>query len=297
MKQIRLFAEPPPRHLVVISLIGHYERIAEYLFRGDGLRQYPFVAGMQSIRIRTRKASSLVSGLMRLAWFLGTHRRTIVGIPRSNSRAIRLLVGLFPGALCFSYSDGLGDSIHRFFLAQSPRYSGHVGFASLGELPLLHEIPLVECIEPWGQRIVHDPAGPVLIIAKTPKETVFDERHVARLYGRTIAVMARHRPVLVSGSVPGLELPAGTNARQIGSLMNLEGPLALSGAAGLPSTAFLTLATRLPQSSIHIMRLGCRRQHPDAHRRITSMKQTLDRCIAMLLAAPQVPGTEMEQRT
>jgi hypothetical protein len=294
----RPFAQPPECNLVVISLVGHYERIAEYLFRDDGLRQYPFVVGMQAIRVRARKAGSLALGLLRLAWSLGTHRNTMVGIPRSNSRAIRLLVGLFPRATCFSYSDGLGDSIHRFFLADSPRYAGHVGFPSLGDLPLLHEIPLAECIEPWGRRIVYDPAAPVLVIAKTPKETTFDERHVARLYARTIAAIGRHRPVLVSGSVPGLEsLPRGA-LRQVGSLMKLGEDLRLSGVAGLPSTAFLTLATRMPPSALHIMRLGCARRHPDAHRRISSMKRTLDRCIGTLLATPgAAPAAGREEHT
>ncbi|RYD50057.1 MAG: hypothetical protein EOP83_24475, partial [Verrucomicrobiaceae bacterium] len=86
----------------------------------------------------------------------------LVGIPRSNSRAIRLLAALFFRARYFTYSDGLGDSIHRFFMEEAPNYVGHVGFASLSTQPLIHEIPLAECLEPWGERIQFDDTAPVL---------------------------------------------------------------------------------------------------------------------------------------
>lgn len=278
------------RYLLVISLIGHYERIAQYLFRPDALRAYSNVADMRALRVRARSARSLVAAAGTMARHLMLRRGAMVGIPRSNSRAIRLLVRLFPRATYFSYSDGLGDSIHRFFMADRSNYAGHVGFPLLGDLPLIHEIPLTECIEPWGQRIQHDPHGPVLVIAKTPKETAYDPLQVARLYQRTIAAVGRHRPVLMSGTVPGLILPEGVDARPIGSLMKLDAPLALSGAVGLPSTAFLTLVTRLPAASLHIMRLGCARKQPEAHRRIASMKQTLDRCMALLSPATNRNG-------
>jgi hypothetical protein len=46
------------------------------------------------------------------------------------------------------------------------------------------------------------------------------------------------------------------------------------------------------------MRLGCARRHPDAHRRISSMKRTLDRCIGTLLATPgAAPAAGREEHT
>lgn len=290
MKTGATFGGGETRHLLVVSLIGHYERIAQYLFRSDALRAYPNVAHMRALRVRARSARSLAVAAVTMARHLMLHRGAMVGVPRSNSRAIRLLVRLFPRATYFSYSDGLGDSIHRFFMADRSNYAGHVGFPLLGDLPLIHEIPLTECIEPWGQRVQHDPQGPVLVIAKTPKETAYEPAHLVRLYERTIAAVGRHRPVLMSGTLPGLILPEGVDVRPIGSLMKLDTPLALSGAVGLPSTAFLTLVTRLPASSIHILRLGCSRTHPDAHRRIASMKATLDRCMLLLAPAASPDG-------
>lgn len=206
----------------------------------------------------------------------------MVAVPRSNSRAIRLLVTLFPHTKYISYSDGLGDSVHEFFMEGAPNYLGHTGFSNLTSRPLLHEIPIVECIEPWGNYVAYNSAGPVLVIAKTPKETSFDAAHLIRLYSRTIAVIAKHRPVLVTGTLPGLEFPRGMSVRTIGSLMSLTVPLELSAAIGLPSTAFLTLSTRLPRSAMRIMRMACARKHPDANRRVNAMKDALERGIDRL---------------
>jgi hypothetical protein len=210
------------------------------------------------------------------------HPYLLVGIPRSNSRAIQLLTLLFFPVRYFTYSDGLGDSIHRFYMDGARNYVGHVGFPSLSRQSLIHEIPLLECIEPWGERIEFDDAGPVLVIVKTPKETTFDKAHVARLYARTISRIARHRPVLLSGEMSGIELPASLDVRSLGPLMKLLGNLQISGAVGLPSTAFLTLATKLPPERIRIMRLGCASHHPDADKQIRLMKQTLEGCISKL---------------
>lgn len=211
-----------------------------------------------------------------------TQPRILVGIPRSNSRAIRLLVALFFRVRYFTYSDGLGDSIHRFFLENASNYVGHVGFPSLSSQTLIHEIPLTECIEPWRSRIRFDDQAPVLVIVKTPKETTFDVRHLARLYARTITAIARHRPVLVSGRLPGMALPDSLDVRVLGPLMTLNEDLPISGAVGLPSTAFLTLCMELPREHLRIMRLSCAKNHPDANRRILSMKRTLERCMSEL---------------
>lgn len=276
--------------VIVVSLIGHYERIAQYLFREDALPRYPGVTSMVPLRVKTRSPWSL----MRAFWVMARHHLTqpqlLVGIPRSNSRAIRLLAALFFRARYFTYSDGLGDSIHRFFMEEAPNYVGHVGFASLSTQPLIHEIPLAECLEPWGERIHFDDTGPVLFILKTPKEATYNPRHLARLYARTITTVARHRPVLLSGGLPGLELPASLDVRPLGPLMGLTDTLPISAAIGLPSTAFLTLATKLPVERLRIMRLCCGRSHPEASRRIKSMKQTLDRCMKELILTSNVPG-------
>lgn len=224
----------------------------------------------------------------------------LVGIPRSNSRAIRMLAALFFPARFFTYSDGLGDSIHRFFMEDAPNYVGHVGFASLSKQPLIHEIPLTECIEPWGECITFDDSAPVLVIVKTPKETTFDVQHLTRLYARTITTIARHRPVLLSGGLPGLDFPASLDVRPLGPLMGLTNALPISAAVGLPSTAFLTLAMKLPIERLRIMRLCCERSHPDANRRIKSMKQTLERCMKQLMLCMDTPHTlddRLEPRT
>ncbi|WP_293408751.1 hypothetical protein [Piscinibacter sp.] len=279
-----------------MSLIGHYERIAQYLFRNEALRSYPAVDSMHALRIRARSLPSMLRACAVMAHHLLFRPGPLIGIPRSNSRAIQLLTRLFPRARYFSYSDGLGDSIHRFYLQDSINYVGHVGFPSLARQPLIHEIPLSECIEPWGDRIEFDPTAPVLVIVKTPKETNFDAAHVARLYERTIRVVARHRPVLISGGVPGLALPESIDARTIGSLMTLPGPLRISGAIGLPSTAFLTLVTRLPPQRLRVMRLCCRFTYPDADRRIVSMKHTLEHCMNLLVARGEQEPTRTDPK-
>ncbi len=271
--------------VLVVSLIGHYERIAQYLFRDDALRQYPGVSSMVSLRVKPRGPWSLLRACAVMARHVLARPALLVGIPRSNSRAVRLLTSLFFSVRYFTYSDGLGDSIHRFYMEGARNYVGHVGFPSLSTQPLIHEIPLTECIEPWGDRIEFDDSAPVLVIVKTPKETTFDAEHVTRLYARTIEALARHRPVLLSGGLPGLEFPPSLDVRTLGPLMKLPGRLPISGAVGLPSTAFLTLVTKLPSERLRIMRLGCARRHPDADRRIRSMKQTLERCMHQLVAS------------
>lgn len=283
------FARIRGRTVIVVSLIGHYERIAQYLFREDALRQYPGVSSMISLRVKARSPWSLMHACWVMARHLLTQPKLLVGIPRSNSRAIRMLVALFFRARYFTYSDGLGDSIHRFFMEEANNYVGHVGFPSLSTQTLIHEIPLTECIEPWGYRIRFDDSAPVLVIVKTPKEATFNAEHLTRLYARTITSIARHRPVLLSGGLPGLNLPASLDVRSLGPLMNMTDNLPISAAVGLPSTAFLTLAMKLPGERLRIMRLCCASSHPDANRRIKSMKLTLERCMTQLIVSSNAP--------
>lgn len=275
----------------MVSLIGHYERIAQYLFRQDALPQYPGVTSMISLRVKARSPWSLMHACWIMARHVLTQPKLLVGIPRSNSRAIRMLTALFSRVRYFTYSDGLGDSIHRFFMEEASNYVGHVGFPSLSSQSLIHEIPLTECIEPWGDRIQFDDNAPVLVIVKTPKEASFDVEHLTRLYARTITSIARHRPVLLSGGLPGLHLPASLDVRLLGPLMTLNDDLPLSGAVGLPSTAFLTLAMKLPDERLRIMRMCCGRSHPEVNRRIKSMKLTLERCMKQLVFTSQEPQT------
>lgn len=270
--------------VLVISLIGHYERIAQYLFREDALRQYPGVTSMVSLRVKPRSPMSMLKACTVIACYLLARQPLLIGIPRSNSRAIRLLTLFFFRVRYFTYSDGLGDSIHRFYMEGASNYTGHVGFPSLSSQKLIHEIPLTECLEPWGDRIQFDERAPVLLIVKTPKETTFDAEHVTRLYARTIKTLARHRPVLLSGGLPGLQWSDSLDVRALGPLMKIPGTLSISGVVGLPSTAFLTLVTKLPASRMHIMRICCARHYPDADCRIRSMKQTLERCMVQLEA-------------
>jgi len=285
--------------VLVVSLIGHYELTAQYLFKDEGLRGYPGIESMLALRVKAKSLPSMLHSCTVMGRHILFNVVPMIGIPRSNSRAIRLLTWLFPFARYFSYSDGLGDSIHRFFLDGRTNYVGHVGFPSLASQALIHEIPLSECIEPWGDCIAFDPLAPVLVIVKTPKETSFDAAHVARLYARTIGAVGKHRPVLISGGMPGLVIPSGVDARPIGSLTALREPLALSGVVGLPSTAFLTLVTKLPTQRLRVMRLACRATHPDADRRIVSMKLTLLHCMSLLVAKGEqqhsrVDSNEME---
>lgn len=269
--------------ILVVSLIGHYERIAQYLLRDDGLRKLPWVAGTAPLRVRARSLVSMVKACGVIAYHLLVHDEPLIGIPRSNSRAIRLLTWVFSRAKFFSYSDGLGDSVHRFYFESKANYVGHIGFSSLAVRPLIHEIPLVECVEPWGRWIVHDPDGPVLVIVKVPKETRFDVQRLGRLYARTVAALGRSRTVLVSGGLVGLSVPGVVSTQNVGALMNLSAPLAISGVVGLPSTAFLTLVTRLPMPCLRIMRLHCRNSFPDANQRITLMRCTLNACMRLLV--------------
>lgn len=291
---MRISAEPFERisgaTVLVISLIGHYECIAQYLFRDDALRRYPGVSSMVSLRVKPRSLMSMLKACTVIAWYLLARQPLLIGIPRSNSRAVRLLTLLFFYVRYFTYSDGLGDSIHRFYMEGANNYTGHVGFPSLSSQLLIHEIPLTECIEPWGDRIQFDVDAPLLVIVKTPKETTFDVERVTRLYARTIQALAGHRSVLLSGSLPGLEWPDSLDVRSLGPLMKLPGRLQISGAVGLPSTAFLTLATRLPATRMRIMRICCARQYPDADRRIRSMKQTLECCMQQLTSTYKAPG-------
>lgn len=284
----------------MVSLIGHYERIAQYLFRADALPQYPGVTSMVSLRVKARSPWSLMRACWVMAWHLLTQPKLLVGIPRSNSRAIRLLAALFFPARYFTYSDGLGDSIHRFFMEEASNYVGHVGFPSLSTQPLIHKIPLAECVEPWGDRIQFNNSAPVLVIVKMPKEATFNAKHLTRLYARTITSIARHRPVLLSGGMPGLDLPATLDVRMLGPLMKLNDTLPISAVVGLPSTAFLTLTTKVPVERLRIMRLCCARRHPEANRRIDSMKQTLERCMKELILTGDAPSpylVSLEVRT
>jgi hypothetical protein len=206
----------------------------------------------------------------------------LVGIPRSNSRALRLLTSMFPFIRCFSYSDGLGDCVHQFYMEGFSNYIGHIGFPGLGSTHLIYQIPLSVCVEPWGKYIHFDADAPILIILKMPKEVSIDVSCIASLYLRIIRRMSLLRPVLLSGWFPGLDLPPSPNVHSLCQLTKLTHTLPISYAVGLPSTAFLTLATQLPLERLRIMRLYCAQLHPEADRRILSMKQTLEACMLQL---------------
>lgn len=266
----------------MISLIGHYEKIARYLLHNNEILQNPGAKPIAFLRLKARSPWSLMQACLVVAWHAATRRKILIGLPRSNSRAIKLLSRIFFRAHYFTYSDGLGDAIHSFFMENSVRYIGHVGFSGLSHQPLIHEIPLFESVENWGRFIQFNDLAPVLVIVKSPKETTYDQKHLARLYIRSILSISRHRSVILSGSLHSLSIPATLGVRLIGPLAQLEEPLEISSAVGLPSTAFLTLATKLPIDRLRVMRLCCGNHHPDANRRINSMKQTLDHCIARL---------------
>lgn len=275
--------------MLLVSLIGHYERTAQHLAGRDGLGSYPALDGPFLLRLRARSAWSLLRSVLAVAYHAWTRPQPLLGIPRSNSRAIRLLTALFPRLRVFSYSDGLGDTAHDFYLEGDARYVGHVGFAHLSPRPLIHTIALKEAIEPWVHWITYDPAAPRLLIVKRPKEVNLDASRLARLHARAIAALARSGEVVLSGTIEGLEHAATGRLRQIGPLMALDRPLAISCVAGLPSTAFLTLATRLPRERLRILRLACRHRHPEAQRRNLVMRQALEGCFEAMGGAPSVP--------
>jgi hypothetical protein len=267
--------------VLLVSLVGHYERTAEHLASRDGLGSYPAVDGPALLRIRARSVGSLLRGLMAVGRHLLTRPQPLLGIPRSNSRAVRLLTACFPQARVFSYSDGLGDVAHDFYLQRSARYVGHVGFALLSPQPLIHTIALEQCIEPWSRFVTYRPDAPLLLIVKQPKEVNLRPSVLATLHRRALAALAKRGEVVLSGTIEGLD----RTDRQIGPLALLDRPLAVSGVIGLPSTAFLTLAARLPANRLRILRLPCARRHPEAQRRQVLMRQTLTRCVDAMRAS------------
>jgi hypothetical protein len=276
--------------VLLVSLIGHYEQTAQHLAGAGqgGLGTYAAVERLEVVRVRARSLASMLHGAFVVARHAWTHRGAMIGVPRSNSRALRLLLALAPRTPVFSYSDGLGDSVHRFHREGDPGYIGHVGFASISPPPLIHAIPLQECIEPWGRWIRHDPAAPVLVIVKRPKEVELPSDYLAQVHARLIRQL-RPRGVVLSGTIEGLHRHVGADVPQLGPLAHLSAPLALSAAVGLPSTALLTLATRLPANTLHVVRLGCSRRWPEAARRNRLMIDALQRCLPVL-AEPVPPG-------
>jgi hypothetical protein len=266
--------------VLLVSLIGHYERTAQHLAGATGLASYAAVEGPTLLRVQARDVWSLVRGAAALLWHVWSRRAPMIGVPRSNSRALRLLLSLAPRTPVFSYSDGLGDAVHRFHLEGRPRYVGHVGFALLSPPPLIHTIALRECVEPWGDWIRYDPTAPCLVIVKRPKEVTLPIDYLVQVHSRLIGALRRRGEIVLSGAIDGLEVIDG--ARQIGPLSRLAAPLAISGAVGLPSTAFATLATRLPSHRLHVVKLGCRQRWPEAARRNRLMIEALERCLPAL---------------
>jgi hypothetical protein len=246
------------------------------------LRSYASVEGPTLLRVHARSVRSLVGAALSLLRHAWCRRTPMIGVPRSNSRAVRLLAAIAPRVPVFSYSDGLGDNAHRFCLEGDPRYVGHVGFALLSPPPLIHVIPLAHCIESWGDWIRYDPKAPVLLIVKRPKEVFLPPSYLVQLHTRLFTALRRRGEVVLSGSIDGMDFVDG--ARQIGPLSHVQAPLAISGAVGLPSTAFVTLATCLPVKRLHVVRLGCNQHWPEAVRRNRLMIEALDRCLPVLAA-------------
>jgi hypothetical protein len=274
--------------VLLVSLVGHYEKTALHLAGAEGLGSYASVDGPVLVRVRARNVASLLRAAVLMLRHCWLRNAPMIGVPRSNSRALRMLVALARRVPLFSYSDGLGDTAHRFVLGEDTRYVGHVGFSLLSPPPLIHTIPLTESREPWGDCIRHDPAAPVLVIVKRPKEVDLQANHLARLYDRIIKTLRLRHDVVLSGIVDGLS--AGEGLRQVGPLSRLTSPLAISGAVGLPSTAFLTLATCVPLQQLHVIKLGCRRSSPEAVRRNRLMLEGLARCLPTLAQGTARPN-------
>ena len=137
--------------LLIISLKGHYEKIA-FEMKGDQYLDRLNIPSYHHLRFDTKKLLSLSAFLLKLSYFalksFLTNRRLILAVPRSNSRAVNLPISLIFKYPFYTYSDGLGDCVHEFSLNNLSGYMGHIGSSKLFNNVIL-EIPLKRYIEPW----------------------------------------------------------------------------------------------------------------------------------------------------
>ena len=156
----------------MISLIGHYEKIAFEITKKK-YSQYLNFDQQHHLRFNTKKIGSLIYFFSSLVYFsiycFLNNKKLLFAIPRSNSRAITLPITLVFKNFFYTYSDGLGDAIHRFKLESLIYYLGHIGSKKLHPKNIVLDIPIKRYFETWENKIVYDQNGPILIVVKYPK--------------------------------------------------------------------------------------------------------------------------------
>jgi hypothetical protein len=246
------------RFLLVISLIGHFENIAFYIQRKDILKKLD-VSNHCHLRFNTKhffSFSFFLVGFIYIAFkaFL-RNEKLILAIPRSNSRAVNLPIKYIFKYLFYSYSDGLGDSVHSFDLEKSTQYLGHIGSNKIYPKNVFIDIDLVNYVEPWANKIVFDKTDAVLFIVKYPKDVQYDSEIVDNYYLKLLKKYRNKKTIFLSGNFKTLNLAKIPYVINIGPISKLVRPIRVSCVIGFPSTLFITFAKIFPKKNIEIIDL------------------------------------------
>lgn len=261
--------------LLIISLIGHYENIAFYI-QSKSILEKLNVENYYHLRFNTRHFFSFSFFLARFVCvafkaFL-RNEKLILAIPRSNSRAVNLPIKYIFKYLFYSYSDGLGDSVHSFDLEKNSQYLGHIGSNKIYPRSILIDIDLVSYVEPWANKIVFDNAGAVLFIVKYPKDIQFDPEIVDNYYLKLLEKYKNKKTIFLSGNFKTLDLAKIPYCTKIGSISRLARVIRVSHIVGFPSTLFLTFAKTFPKAGLEIIDLPRNASNLSSYNKIHKMK-------------------------
>lgn len=242
----------------MISLIGHYEKIAFEITKKK-YSQYLNFDQQHHLRFNTKKIGSLIYFFSSLVYFsiycFLNNKKLLFAIPRSNSRAITLPITLVFKNFFYTYSDGLGDAIHRFKLESLIYYLGHIGSKKLHPKNIVLDIPIKRYFETWENKIVYDQNGPILIVVKYPKEINFDSEKLDHFYSNFIQRYKKNNQIILSGYFRESISNNKFKDIQIGPIYNIGNEIKVSKVIGFPSTLFLTFAKKLPKDNIIILTL------------------------------------------
>lgn len=269
--------------LVAFSFNGSFKNVLDYILsnlylvgepqsicRFDFPRRNIFITPICCIRIIFSSVTTVNATLL---------------MPRGNSRLIIWLLRLSAFKTFITYSDGLGDCIDDFALADHPKYLGHIGFSEITKFQnLLASVPLENAIEGWHSLIRYSPNSPALLLIKIPKEIDCPLSYLVKFYSRLIKKITINNSRLIYISCSNSLGRKFTNKTivNVGSLNNLNNVVYASSVIGLPSTIFLSLDKSFPHGSIRIINTPSKKTYPKAYKRTRIMAKLASECRKIL---------------
>lgn len=269
--------------LIAFSFIGSFKNALDYTLSNLSLIGEPqFI-----YRFDFPRRNILITPLFCLRIIFASYKsdNTTLLLPRGNSRLILLLLRLSAYKSFITYSDGLGDCMDDFVLADHPKYNGHIGFKEISKKDnLIISVPFKNVLEGWREFIKYSSTSPPLLIIKIPKEIDCTDEFFVKFYNRIIKNISTNDTNILYISCSkkhSYQIPNKTIIN-IGNLSKLNEVIYVSSIIGLPSTIFLSIDQSFPTDSIKILTVPSKKQHPATNKRTKIMAKLATDCRTIL---------------